>query len=395
MNTQERAIYLIERSFNGQLNAAEKAEMDEWLQQESNRDFYASQMSRIMLSDSSSVPYDERLWQPVLDNVLKVDKPGISRQAPRKAVMMRRYGWAAAAAVLVLLASGIVYRVANKTKHPAATAYSRLKDIAPGHNGAVLTLADGRVVELDSLQNGIVSTQNGTTIVLNNGSLAYEAGSNKEAAVLYNSISTPLARQFQLVLPDGTRVWLNAASSLRYPTVFAGKERRVEVTGEAYFEVAANTSQPFKVATTHYGEVAVLGTEFNINAYEEEAHAATTLVSGAVKVSAGSSALQLLPGQQAQVGNSQAIRLNTTPDVAQVTAWKNGVFNFENQKLEQVMRQLSRWYNLKVVYEKGVPDVQFFGEMGKNLNLSQVLLVLEGAGVRFRIEDNNTLVVMP
>lgn len=394
MINQERALYLIEKSFGGQLNAAEKAEMDEWLSQESNRQFYVSHLSAIMLSDNASVPYDEQLWQPVLDNILKIDRRESAPPEPVKRIFLRRYRWQAAAAVLVLLATGIVYRIAQK-KDTAPTAYSQLKDIAPGHNGALLTLADGSVVELDSMKNGVVSTQNGTTVVLSNGSLAYEGGNTQQAAPLYNSISTPLGRQFQLVLPDGSKVWLNAASSLRYPTVFTGKERKVEVTGEAYFEVAANATQPFKVATARYGEVEVLGTEFNINVYDDEAQAATTLVTGAVKVNTAVAAMVLQPGQQAQINSGKQIKLNNAPDVAQVTAWKNGTFNFENQKLDLVMRQLSRWYNLKVVYEKGVPDVEFFGEMGKNLNLSQVLRVLEGAGVRFKIEENNTLVVMP
>ena len=272
-------------------------------------------------------------------------------------------------------------------------------DVAPGKAGAILTLADGTTVVLDSLGNGLVATQNGAKVLLHNGQLAYNTNGAAPAEMTYNTMATPKGRQFQLVLPDGTKVWLNAASSLRYPTAFAGSERTVEITGEAYFEVAklvsSSTGQrvPFRVKVNNQTTIEVLGTHFNINSYDDEKTVNTTLLEGSVRIVSGAEKAILKPGQQAQAGASQ-IKIVPDANVEKVMAWKNGVFDFQDASLEEVMRELQRWYNIDVVYEKGIPQLEFIGKMGRDLTLANVLSGLEMSKVHFRIEGRK-LVVLP
>ena len=207
-----------------------------------------------------------------------------------------------------------------------------------------------------------------------------EAHSQPET-ISYNKMSTPRGGQYQLTLPDGSVIWLNAESSITYPTVFSGNERKVSITGEVYFEVVKDKSKPFKVIAGDQ-QIEVLGTHFNINAYKDEDHVKTSLLEGSVKVNQ-----QILkPGEAFQNG-----KVNAT-NVAQDIAWKNGIFNFNNQSLAQVMRQLARWYNLEVVYPEGVPRKEYGGEMGRNLTLSQVLKGLENSGIYFELEGRKLLV---
>lgn len=334
---------------------------------------------------------------------------------PKRVFIMRR--WWAAASILLLLATGAYFLAVHKP--PARMAATM--EIAPGRNGAVLTLSDGSQVVLDSLGNGVVATQNGAQITLGGDQLVYgEATGKATGSIAYNIMTTPKGRQFRLLLPDGTKVWLNAASSLKYPTAFAGKERKVEVTGEAYFEVAKDAKMPFRVNVNNKAEVEVLGTHFNVNAYTNEASINATLLEGSVSVTRYTSANRnppvgqpaqplsqviLKPGQQAQLENvltgqgSQpafpSIRVVNSADVDRVMAWKNGLFNFEGASLEEVMRQLERWYDIDVVYEKGVPDIRFVGKMKKNIPLKDLLEILERTRVHFRLENEKRLVVIP
>jgi transmembrane sensor len=270
-------------------------------------------------------------------------------------------------------------------------------DIAPGGDKAVLTLSDGSTILLDNAQNGNVAQQGNTKVIkLDNGQLAYSPSRSKMGLggeVLYNTIATPKGGQYQIVLPDGTRVWLNAASSIKFPTVFSGATRNVEMTGEVYLEIAKSAKQPFSV-TTGKTTIQVLGTSFNINAYSDEEAEKTTLIEGKVKVLKGNSEAILLPGQQAQI-TQQKLSVVRDADIEKVMAWKNGLFNFNGAGVEEVMRQLSRWYDIEVVYEKDVPDIEFIGKMSKNVSLSGVLKGLEGAGVHFRIEKGRKLIIFP
>ncbi|UYQ94527.1 FecR domain-containing protein [Chitinophaga horti] len=206
-------------------------------------------------------------------------------------------------------------------------------------------------------------------------------------------MSTPRGGQFRATLPDGSKVWLNAASSITYPTAFGDKERRVQVKGEVYIEVAENAQLPFFLNASPV-EIAVLGTAFNVSAYEDETHITTTLVSGSIAVNAGGRATPVKPGQQAAYAND-VFQLNEQADVEQATAWKKGVFYFKDAGLDVVLRELARWYDVQVVYEGVVPRRSFRGEIGRDLSLQQVLKGLGDMGVKFRIEDGRRLVVTP
>ena len=311
--------------------------------------------------------------------------------------------WQRAAAVLFFMLAGAVswwiFNNSNNEKQHIALVQHTI-DVPPGQNGAILTLADGREVVLDSLSDGMVATQLGTKVELKDGRLVYDAAETNPGKILFNTMTTPKGRQFQLLLPDGTKVWLNAASSITYPATFAGNARRVKVLGEAYFEVAKMKDMPFFVDINDKAEVKVLGTHFNISSYEEERTIKTTLLEGSIQTSLLGTGktpeyIVLKPGQQAEITNDQEIKLNESVNIDLVMAWKNGLFNFENASLGEVMRQLSRWYDIEVVYEKGIPQMVFGGEMSRNVSLAGVLNGLERAGVHFRIEEGNRLIVMP
>jgi ferric-dicitrate binding protein FerR (iron transport regulator) len=269
----------------------------------------------------------------------------------------------------------------------------------PGNEGAVLTLADGRKIVLDTLTNGFISAQNGSAVILDEGKLSYKSTGNAGESVSYNTMSTPRGRQFQLMLPDGTRVWLNAESSIHYPTSFTGDERRVIVTGEAYFEVAREAKQPFFVQIGTDAEVKVLGTHFNVNTYQDDGAIRTTLLEGAVSVSLlkqpTNATVRLQPGQQAWFSDisPEAIKTAET-DTEKVMAWRNGFFNFDGASIRVIMKQLERWYDISVVYDKDAPNTEFFGEMSRNVNLAELIATLEQMGVRLKMEPGRKLRVL-
>ncbi|HEY9262564.1 FecR family protein, partial [Chitinophaga sp.] len=249
---------------------------------------------------------------------------------------------------------------------------------------------DGSVMQLDSAGNRILQ-QGGAVVRQQGGQLVYAASSDKDA-VTYNTLRTPRGGQFKITLPDGTTVWLNAASSIRYPTTFPGQERRVEMSGEAYFEVAKDEEKPFKVSANGKAEVKVLGTHFNVHAYPEEGIIKTTLLEGAVSMSTPANAPVLLkPGQQAAAGQT-TIEVVNDANIDQVMAWKYGLFNFDKSNLPSVMNELSRWYDVDVRYEGQVPSRIFRGKIKRDLSLTQVLEVLQDVNIKFKMEGK-TLVV--
>ena len=390
---------IFNRLLEGKISPEEAAVLIEWLA----RDEQDPEAKTLVLAQLERAVAGEQVSTELVSR-MEARLPAILAVGQKKASPVRRLPWlryASVAAVLMLAAAGI-YLVAHRPQRekPAIVQAPVKNDVAPGKQGAILTLADGRTVVLDSLGNGVVATQGGAKVLLNNGRLAYNAESAGATEVAYNTVTTPKGRQFQVSLPDGTKVWLNAASSLRYPTVFAGPERKVEVTGEAYFEVSPQVSKdgdrmPFLVKINEQTEVQVLGTHFNINAYKDEATINTTLLEGSVRVVNGGEKAVLKPGQQAQTGQAVRIKIVADANVEKVMAWKNGVFDFQDATLEEVMRQLQRWYDIDVVYEKGVPKLEFIGKMGRDLSLAEVLGGLQLSKVHFRLEAGRRLVVMP
>lgn len=306
---------------------------------------------------------------------------------------------AAASVVLFLVYGG--YRWLNRAKPvpQVAVLQSVYGDDAPaGGNKASLTLADGRTYDLNTITEGNLSVQPGTTIDKSKGEVIYENTANG-GAVAYNVLKTPLGGQYKIVLPDGSRAWLNAGSSLKYPTAFQGNRRDVEMTGEVYFEIEPDKNRPFLVRVSDRNangkdmEITVLGTHFNISSYGDEPTMQTTLLEGSVRVEKNAVTKVLTPGQQARVatGEKSDIAVKTV-DTESVVAWKEGRFEF-NGNIREIMRQISRWYDLDVKYEGDVEKKSFAGTISRKNNVSEVLKMLEmTGGIQFRIDDRKITV---
>jgi transmembrane sensor len=294
-------------------------------------------------------------------------------------------------AASVVLAVGIGYFTYNQSYSSKALANKENTVIMPGRSGAILTLGDGSQIVLDSVANGVLANQNNTAVSKKDGELVYTGDNNAEAVT--NIMTTPRGRQYKLELSDGTKVWLNASSSITFPTSFAVNERKVSIKGEVYFEVAKDKNRPFTVSVKDV-EVKVLGTHFNINSYDDESEINTTLLEGSVLVGKKDKKVLLKPGQQAEIKNTGAVAVKQLNNFDEVMAWKKGMFYFNNASLETVLRQLSRWYDVDIVFEKGVVSRTFEGEINRDLELAQVLKILEGNNIHFKIEGK-VLRVMP
>ena len=354
------------------------------------------QLMQKQFSDDLENPNE--ISRPVSDKLLKAIHERINAKPaiPKSRILsFKRIAVAASVIALILLTTflfvgkngtnGIVK--ANVNEHHFKD------DVSPGGDKATLILADGSTIVLDDAQNGTLAQQGNSKVIKFDGKLSYNLTNKNTKEVVYNTISTPKGGQYQLELSDGSLVWLNATSSIHFPTSFVKKERRVEIKGEAYFEIAENRDKPF-IVTVNNAEVQVLGTHFNINAYNDEDDVKTTLLEGAVKFVNGANINILKPGQQSQLTKNGSVNVVSDVDVDEVIAWKNGLFDFENAGIETVMRQLSRWYDVEIEYN-GKTDDLFIAEMRRNIKLSDVLKALELTGkVRFEIQGKK-IIVMP
>lgn len=317
--------------------------------------------------------------------------------------VLRRFRWVAAAAILLLLTSGVWFLTDRHGDAPvfAGKAAAPAHDAPPGGNKALLTMADGRVIVLDSAANGQLALQGNTKVLkLDSGVLAYEVATSHKlqaaSRLEYNTITTPRGGQYQVVLPDGTRVWLNAASSLQFPTSFTGKDRTVTLKGEGYFEVAGKADQPFYIKMPNDAAIEVLGTRFNINTYEDEPAARATLLEGGIRIRKKDHASVLKPGQEAIMDNGgDAIRVNNDADLDEAVAWKNGMFVFNSLPLGSIMRQMERWYDVEVSYRGNVKGISFNGQISRYSQASRMLDMLATTGeVHFTME-NKKIIVSP
>jgi ferric-dicitrate binding protein FerR (iron transport regulator) len=330
----------------------------------------------------------------------------LQRVKVKKMSSYRRIAVAAAIILLIGLAT-LVAVLTNNHKTPPQTANHEQNfknDVDPGKYKARLTLADGTVVILDSAETGQLAQQGNTVIVNKDGKIVYDAKGQVPGEVLYNVLSTARGETYATVLADGTKVWLNSASSIKFPVAFTGKERVVEITGEAYFEVAHRAKQPFRVHLPNGSVVEDIGTSFNINSYTDEDAIKTTLIEGSVRVTPLSPAgggevnaspdrkrpgvdrgIILKPGQQA-VDTRNSLLTTRSADLDAVLAWKNGLFQFNNADIKTVMRQLARWYDIEVVYEGAIPVRKFEGKIQRDLSLADVLEPLAKNQVHFKIE---------
>ena len=335
-------------------------------------------------------PLPDAGWQEedkevILAAIFQADQPSQIRAIRSK----RRYYIAAAVTAGIILTTAYI----STRKPKTLPALAKLEVLTPGTNKAMLTLADGSQIPLDSAANGALAQQGSTRITNANGQLSYQAGSNEEQ-VMYNTVTTPHGGQYQLTLADGSRVWLNAASSIRFPTAFRGNDRQVTITGEAYFEVAQQASQPFSVlvkAEDKEMRIQVLGTSFNIMAYADEQAVKTTLVDGAVQVQHGAEQSVLKPGLEASLASGH---FNIAPaDLEQTLAWKEGKFRFRNTNIRTIMRQLSRWYDMEVAYNGDVSDIDLTGVISRREDADKLLKAL-AATQRVHFEVNGHLVTV-
>lgn len=307
-----------------------------------------------------------------------------------------------AAALLIFISVTVYFYLQSSPNTLTQDVTKVINDIKPGSNKATLTLSDGKIISLSDLEDGEIAEQQGIKIIKSSdGQLVYTLNNSQvnSESTAYNTIETPMGGQYQINLPDGSKVWLNSGSSLRYPVKFNSRERNIEISGEVYFEVAKKEGIPFKVKVGEQ-EVEVLGTNFNVMAYTDEASINTTLIEGSVKVSNGQKSKIIIPGQQSRLKNGE-IEVHSV-DIDEVIAWKDGYFLFKNENLHSMMRKISRWYDVEVMYRGNIADKSFGGKISRSRNISEVLDILESTGsIHFEVINENSksnerrVIVMP
>lgn len=342
-------------------------------------------------------------WQPEMGDERAV-KHRIQSQirksvAQGKVIRLEWLKWVAAACVLISISYPLFrYLSAPPIKTAIVSSQNNIvkTDISPGNSKAILTLANGSSIVLNNSKKGILAKAGNTSIIQKTGGeLSYQPDLDVKTAtnIQYNVLKTPPGGEYQLQLPDGTRVWLNAASSIKFPNAFAGANRRVELVGEAYFEVSKNPAMPFIVAANGT-ETRVLGTHFNVMAYPDEPGVTTTLFEGSVKFSRNKSDVLLTPGNQALLNNATNLITVQKANLEEVLAWKNGYFNFQDEDIHSIMRKVARWYNVEVVYDAGFGAMHFDGTLSRYNNISDLLKMLQSTGtIHFKVEGRRITVM--
>jgi len=392
-------IDLLDKYITHSITPDEKTQLSQLLHTQQ----YAAELETIidqqLAANIFETAEDDTIRQLIFERIqARKDNNGIVRRI----IFWRRI--AVAASILLVLGLGSYLIFFNKTEKPIEVVKTDLpNDVkAPETNRAMITLANGSTVYLDSAANGALAVQGNINLIKTaDGKIVYspEDGKTESPKEVFNTLTNPRgSKVIDMTLADGSHVWLNAGSSVTYPIAFVGSERKVTITGEAYFEVAHNAAMPFKVNKGEI-EVTVLGTHFNINAYEDEADIKVTLLEGSVRVGRGESGVVsrkevvIKPGQQAVAMSNGQLAISNAVDTEQVMAWKNGLFSFDKADLQTVMRELARWYDIEVVYEKNIPVQRFWGSIQRTLPLSKVLLFLEKSEVHFRIEGRKLIVI--
>jgi transmembrane sensor len=367
----DKARELLKKHVEGTLTEEEKAVLESWYLNEARQ---------------QDLPSDLENIEEYLD---ESHEGKVNRNAFR---------WVAiAASVLLVMALSFYKWTSTETSQIAEKALEN--DALPGDFRAQLTLANGENILLGTARNGKLAQEGSTSIIkTKEGEITYASGTqNKDSESVFNTIRTPKSGQFQIVLSDGSVVWLNAESSIRFPAAFSPEERLVEVTGEVYFEVnkAYNLGKriPFRVMSGNQ-TVEVLGTRFNINSYGDEGVIKTTLLEGSIQVNANvrkDKGIVLRPGQQAQLSSRQALKVSEV-NTSQVMAWKEGYFRFDGIGIKELMQHVSRWYDMEIEYQGEVGEHEFVGEISRNTRLSSVLKILEAGGIKFRVEGKKIIV---
>jgi transmembrane sensor len=365
---------------DGTISPREKNILNQWYQSE-----YEETIN--WESDQSREDLRKRLFLSILNRINEPEKAG------PKLIPIRRnwYRISVAAAIILAIALG-GYLIYNQQPEKETPPLANTKDIPPGGDKAILTLADGSQIILNDASNGAIANQGNVKVIKLDGQISYQLSANSQQPVVYNTITTPRTGQYQLILADGTMVWLDAESSIRFPNRFTGTDRRVELKGQGYFEVAHNPKMPFHV-TTGIMDVQVLGTHFNVMAYANEEAIKTTLLEGSVKVTAGTETALLKPGAQAILTSNLKLQTSNSVNLDQAVAWKNGMFQLEGTSIREVFRQIERWYDVDVIVEGSFNDENLSGVFSRKQYVSQLLKILEEAGVgHFRMEGKKIYV---
>ncbi|MGN6298975.1 MAG: FecR family protein [Ginsengibacter sp.] len=385
----ERISELLEKLIVGTISLSEKGELNAWYN-EYNQSNLVEGADMHVLDKREKKKLRRKIYKTLLKQI-NGKAPGKVLPFYPKQTFIRKI--AVAAVFLIVAAGGLLVYNDIRVKKPSVYVSKDIskQEITPGHNGATLHLSNGKTIDLDTAKDGVIADQNGVQIVKKNGKLNYVG---KADDVIYNDIVTSRGQQWQLELSDGTKVWLNAASSIHYPLSFKGKERIVKITGEAYFEVVHNKAQPFKIQVGNI-QIEDIGTELNVNAYTDEPSLKTTLINGSIKVSTANETRFLTPGQQAiTLKDNNSIEVKKEVNVDEVISWKNGQIQFENESLQTIMRQISRWYDVDITYDGDIPRKIFTGAISKKSDLSELLKILKFEGVHFTLEGR-TIVVKP
>lgn len=405
--SNDRLCFLFEHYLNNHISDNELKELFDYIRKAERDNLLQEEIISVFDKIHKPEKNDKVDWESMYQEIISM--PALTKRNVRKLSLWKRV----AAAVLILILGGVAsYFLMRKHAEPQQVMQTAqaTHDILPGGNKATLTLSNGKTIILNNANNGMLASAGNIKVVkVDSGMVAYQAQSSKlhaQSVMDYNTLTTPRGGEYELTLSDGTKVWLNAASSIRFPVAFSGKERVVQITGEAYFEVAKNVNMPFMVKSlSPLGggkegvEIQVLGTHFNVNAYDDEGMMKVTLLEGLIKVqSANGNGLSAIvhPGEQAQLNDKGTIKLVKDMNVNDAVAWKNGFFAFRNNNLEEVMQKLARWYNVDVTYQPGIDNrQQFSGRIDRNLTLSQVLKGLELTNAHFKIEANRKLEILP
>jgi len=386
----DRIRYLLEQYLSDRASTQEQQELTDIIQQPENESLLKGHMEQL-IDRYQSPEFDTRRLADMVKNVLSTDT---GSQAPKVRSMYDLKRWMVAASVLLMIGLGAYFVFTRTAEHEKVSEAVPVKDAKPPEEvRAMITLADGSRVVLDSLSSGLLAKQGNVKLVkLADGQIAYETKDAEGMQMQFNTLSNPRgSRVIQVALSDGTKVWLNAGSSMRYPTVFTGKERKIEITGEAYFEVAHNAARPFKVIKNAM-ELTVLGTHFNVNAYDDEHAINITLFEGSIKISNSGQSTIVKPGEQAFIINDGQPEVTASDNLDAVIAWKVGKFYFNSADITQIMNQLSRWYNLDVEYKDQIAS-HFTGIISRDVNASEVFRMLEQTGsIHLNIEGTKIVV---
>ncbi|MBX3252967.1 MAG: FecR domain-containing protein [Chitinophagaceae bacterium] len=383
---------LILKRLRETLTQEEEQALEEWMMKSDRNRAIVEELSDPRQLAESFARLDSLHADQVWERVRSVSPDPQTKHLPLYRRLRTLTGYAAA---VLLITVGIYFRGQYVKRTVVVSPEKQLSvDVsAPSANRSVITLSDGQNIYIDSVTTGVVAIQGNVHIrKTSDGSIEY-VDNGYNGGLQYNTLTVPRGSQIaSIILSDGSRVIVNAGSTMKYPVSFYRRDRGVEITGEAYIEVVKDAGRRFVV--TGGGTVTeVLGTHFNVNTYPDETDMKVTLLEGSVKVSSSAEQKMIKPGEQAVYGRG-AMQVHTGINVNQVIAWKNGLFDFQDKHLPEVMRQLSRWYDLQVIYNGKVPDIEFFGQMGRNLKLSDVLNVLRDAGLRFRMEEGRRLIVL-